>query len=161
MHHAWIFEKKDQYDMSNKILTNFISVAFTKGQIKQTLKEAIEAFQIKLDNKRRYLAFYIHKSIHNWYDTMTTSPCESMNRHIKHTSKVTTLKNTRWVKIFLYELLRTISFLMLRIYEFIFIIPLLPASKQPVIHCYWLQMVQMIAYLQLTTLLHESYNFQL
>ena len=27
------------------------------------------------------------KSIHNSYDAMTTSPCESMNRHIKHTSK--------------------------------------------------------------------------
>ena len=54
------------------------------------MKEAIEAFQIKLNNKRRCLAFYIRKSIHNCYDAMTTSPCESMNRHIKHTSKATT-----------------------------------------------------------------------
>jgi len=45
--------------MSNKILTNVISVAITKGHIKQPLKEAIEAFQIKLNNKRKYLAFYI------------------------------------------------------------------------------------------------------
>jgi len=145
--------------MSNKILKNVVSVAFTKGHIKQPLKEAIEAFQIKLNNKRKYLAFYIHKSIHNCYDAMTTSPCESMYRHIKHTSKATTLNNTRWVKWFLYELLRTISLLMLHVHKFIDIIPLLPASKQPVVHCYWLQMVQMITYLQLTTLLHESYNF--
>ena len=95
MHQACVFENKDQYDMSNKILTNVISVAFTEGHIKEPLKEAIEAFQIKLNNKRRYLAFYIHKSIHNCYDTMTTSPCESMYRHIKHTSKATTLNNTR------------------------------------------------------------------
>ena len=95
MHQACVFENKYQYDMSNKILTNVISVAFTKGHIKLSLKEAIEAFQIKLNNKRKYLAFYIRKSIHNCYDAMTTSPCESMNRHIKHTSKATTLNNTR------------------------------------------------------------------
>jgi len=147
--------------MSNKILTNVISVAFTKGHIKKPLKEAIEAFQIKLNNKRRYLAFYIRKSIHNCYDAMTTSSSESMNRHIKHTSKATTLNNTRWVNFFLYELLHTNPMLMLRIYEFNYNIHLLPSTKQPVVHCYWLQMVQMIAYLQLTTLLHESYNFQL
>ena len=73
MHQACIFENKDQYDMSNKILTNVISDAFTKGHIKQPLKEAIEAFQIKLNNKRRYLAFYIHKFIHSCYNAMTTS----------------------------------------------------------------------------------------
>jgi len=65
MHQACVFENKYQYDMSNKILTNVISVAFTKGHIKLSLKEAIEAFQIKLNNKRKYLAFYIRKSIHN------------------------------------------------------------------------------------------------
>jgi len=158
-----VLENKDQYDISNKILTNVISVAFTKGHIKEPLKEAIEAFQIKLNNKRKYLAFYNRKSIHNCYDAMTTSLCESesMNRHIKHTSKSITLNNTRWVKLFVYELLSTILMLMLCIYKFNYIIHLLPSSKQPVVHCYWLQMVQMIAYLQLTTQLHESYNFQL
>jgi hypothetical protein len=83
--------------MSNKILTNVTSVAFTKGHIKQPLKEAIKAFQIKLNNKRKYLAFYIRKSIHNCYDAMTTlSPCKSMsmNRHIKHT--LYRLKDSEW-----------------------------------------------------------------
>ncbi len=51
MHQACVFENKYQYDMSNKILTNVISDAFTKGHIKQPLKDAIEAFQIKLNNK--------------------------------------------------------------------------------------------------------------
>ncbi len=50
MHQACVFENKNQYDMSNKILTNVISDAFTKGHIKQPLKEAIEAYQIKLNN---------------------------------------------------------------------------------------------------------------
>ncbi len=95
MHQACVFENKYQYDMSNKILTNVLSNALTKGHIKQPLKEAIEAFQIKLNNKRRYLAFYIRKTIHNCYDAMTTSPCESMISLIKHSLKATTLNNTR------------------------------------------------------------------
>ena len=128
MHQACVFENKYQYDMSNKILTNVISVAFTKGHIKLSLKEAIEAFQIKLNNKRKYLAFYIRKSIHNCYDAMTTSPCESMNRHIKHTSKATTLNNTRWVKLSLYELVCTISSLMFCLYYFVYIIPFVNSS---------------------------------
>jgi hypothetical protein len=95
MHQACVFENKYQYDMSNMILSNVISDAFTKGHMKQPLKDAIEAFQIKLNNKRRYLAFYIRKKIHNCYDAMTTSPCESMNSHIKNSLKATTLNNTR------------------------------------------------------------------
>ena len=101
MHQACVFENKYQYDMSNKIMTNVISDAFIKGLIKQPLKDAIDAFQIKLNNKRRYLAFYIRKTIHNCYDAMTTSPCESMNCHIKHNSKANTLNNTRCVSIIL------------------------------------------------------------
>ena len=95
MHQACVFENKYQYDMSNKILTKVISNAFTKGHIKQPLKDAIEAFQIKLNNKRRYLVFYIRKTIHNCYGAMTTSPCESMHSHIKNSSKATTLNNSR------------------------------------------------------------------
>ncbi len=101
MHQACVFEEKDQYDMSNKILTNVISDAFMKGHIKQPLKEAIKAFQIILNNKRRNIAFYIRKTIHSCYDAMTTSPCESMNSHIKHSSKASTLNNTRWILCFL------------------------------------------------------------
>ncbi len=91
MHQACVFENEYQYDMSNKILTKVISDAFTKRHIKLLLKEAIEAFQIKLNNERRYLAFYICKSIHNCYNAMTTSLCESMNSHIQHISKATHL----------------------------------------------------------------------
>ena len=97
MHQACVFENKYQYDMSNKIMTNVISDAFIKGLIKQPLKDAIDAFQIKLNNKRRYLAFYIRKTIHNCYDAMTTSPCESMISLIKHSLKATTLNNTRGI----------------------------------------------------------------
>ena len=101
MHQACVFENKDQYDMSNKIMSDVISEALSKGRIKQPLKDAIDAFQIKLNNKQRYLTFYIRKTIHNCYDAMTTSPCESMNCHIKHNSKANTLNNTRCVLCFL------------------------------------------------------------
>ena len=115
MHQACVFENKYQYDMSNMILSNVISDAFTKGHIKQPLKDAIEAFQIKLNNKQRYLAFYIRKQIHNCYDAMTTSPCESMNSHIKNSSKATTLNNTRWVlcwlRLCMYQLLYMVSYI--------------------------------------------------
>ena len=107
--------------MSNKIMTNVISDAFIKGLIKQPLKDAIDAFQIKLNNKQRYLAFYIRKTIHNCYDAMTTSPCESMNSHIKGTSKATTLNNTRCVLCFLrirvYQLLNVFSYSWLHLYS--------------------------------------------
>ena len=107
--------------MSNKILTNVISDAFTKGHIKQPLKEANEAFQIKLNNKQRYLAFYIRKTIHNCYDAMTTSPCESMNSHIKNSSKATTLNNKRGVQCFLwicvYTLLSVFSYPWVHLYS--------------------------------------------
>ncbi len=123
MHQACVFENKYQYDMSNKILSNVISDAFTKGHIKQPLKDAIKAFQIKLNNKRRYLAFYIRKTIHNCYDAMTTSPCESMNSHIKNSLKATTLNNSRWVLCFLwintYQFFYMVSYICVHLYPFV------------------------------------------
>ncbi len=41
-----------------------------------------------MSGKERYLAFWILKSVSMTYDAMTTSPVESMNRNIKHKSKV-------------------------------------------------------------------------
>ncbi len=44
--------------------------------------------------KQEYLAYYVWKHIHNCYDAMTTSPVKSINCHIKHRSKASTLNNT-------------------------------------------------------------------
>jgi hypothetical protein len=35
------------------------------------LREAFEAFHVKLNNKQPYLAYWIRKTIPNCYDTMT------------------------------------------------------------------------------------------
>jgi hypothetical protein len=94
MHQACVYENKEQYNKSNAVLTGVIRDAFNNGVIDQSLKNAIEKFQVKLNNKQRYIAYYIRKNIHNSYDAMTTSPVESMNSQIKHRIKASSLNNT-------------------------------------------------------------------
>ena len=94
MHQACVFENKEQYNKSNQILSTVISNAFRLGTVNQVLKDAIEAFQVKLLVKESYLANWVRKQIHNSYDAMTTSPVESVNCHIKHRIKASTLNNT-------------------------------------------------------------------
>ncbi len=82
MHQACVFENKEQYNKSNQILSTVISNASRLGTVNQVLKDAIEAFQVKLLVKESYLAHWVRKQIHNSYDAMTTSPVESVNCHI-------------------------------------------------------------------------------
>jgi hypothetical protein len=63
-------------------------------RINDILKDAIQAFQVKMKVKQEYLAYYNRKHIHNCYDAMTNSLVESINFHIKHRSKASTLSNT-------------------------------------------------------------------
>ena len=79
--------------------------------------------------QKKNLAFYIRKSIHNCYNAMTTSPCESMNSHIKYTSKATTPNNTRWVQLLVnefiilittYQLIYVLSYVRVHLYIFMF-----------------------------------------
>jgi hypothetical protein len=93
MHHACIFETKEQYKKAHEIITNVMKDFFLNGTITEKLKDAVEAFQLKLYQKQQYIAYYVRKKIHNCYDAMTTSPVESINSHIKHRSKATTLNN--------------------------------------------------------------------
>ena len=94
MHQACVFENKEQYNKSNAVLTGVIRDAFNNGVIDESSKNAIEKFQVKLNNKQRYIAYYIQKNIPNSYDAMTTSPVESMNSQIKHRIKASSLNNT-------------------------------------------------------------------
>ena len=91
MDQACVFENKHQYARSNGVLTDVISGLLEDGSISQKTKDAIEPFQSKMSGKERYLAFWIRKSVCMMYDAMTTSPVESMNRNIKHKSKVSPL----------------------------------------------------------------------
>jgi hypothetical protein len=94
MHQECVFENKEQYNKSNAVLTGVIRDAFNNGVIDEFLKNAIEKFQVKLNNKQRYIAYYIQKNIPNSYDAMTTSPVESTNSQIKHRIKASSLNNT-------------------------------------------------------------------
>jgi hypothetical protein len=94
MHQACVYETKQQYVKSNKIVTAVIKEAHLNCCINVILKDGIQAFQVKMNVKQEYLAYYVRKHIHNCYNAMTTSPVESINCHIKHRSKASTLNNT-------------------------------------------------------------------
>ena len=79
MHQACVFENKSQYVKSHSTLTEVIGKMYADGFITQELKEAIEAYQVKISSKEHFLMSY---------DAMTTSPVESMNNHTKHLAKV-------------------------------------------------------------------------
>jgi hypothetical protein len=94
MHQACVYKTKHQYVKSNEILTTVLKEAYQNDCISDILKEGIEAFQVKINLKQEYHAYYLWKNIHNCYDAMTTSPVESINCHIKHKTKALTLNNT-------------------------------------------------------------------
>jgi hypothetical protein len=56
VHQACVFENKEQYNKSNQILSTVISDVFGLGTVNQVLKDAIEAFQVKLLVKEYYFA---------------------------------------------------------------------------------------------------------
>ncbi len=94
MHQACVFETPQEYVKSNEILTKVIKEAYQLGRIDDCLKDAIQAFLLKMIGKQEYLAYHFRKKIPNCFDAMTTSPVESMNCYIKHRSKASTLNNT-------------------------------------------------------------------
>ncbi len=56
MHQACVYETKEQYVKSNEILTAVIKEGKENGHINDVLKEAFEAFQVKMMCKQEYLA---------------------------------------------------------------------------------------------------------
>jgi hypothetical protein len=61
MHQACVFENQQQYNKSNELLTYIINESYQQGVISVSLKEVFEAFQVKLNNKQHYLAFWVRK----------------------------------------------------------------------------------------------------
>ncbi len=91
MHQACVFENKAQYKKANKFLTSAIKEALKKRHIGKGSYEAISQFQVQLNEKESYLAYWARKSVTMSFDAMTTSPVESINCHIKHKSKVSVI----------------------------------------------------------------------
>ena len=52
MHQACVFETPQQYVKSNEILTEVIKEAYQLGRIDDCLKDAIQAFQLKMIGKQ-------------------------------------------------------------------------------------------------------------
>jgi hypothetical protein len=111
MHQACVFINQQQCKKSNELLTRIINEAHHQGIISDSLKEAFEVFQVKLNNKKLYLSNWVRRTIPNSYDAMTTSPVESINCHIKQRMCALSLNNFshsdhRWyVQICLYDLI--------------------------------------------------------
>jgi hypothetical protein len=93
MHQACVFINQKPYNLSNKLLTRNIKESHHQGIIGDSLKEAFEVFQVKLNNKQLYLSNWVRRAIPNSYDAMTTSPVESMNSHIKKRICASSLNN--------------------------------------------------------------------
>jgi hypothetical protein len=68
MHQACVYKTKQQYVKSNEILTAVVKEALLNCRINDTLKDAIQAFQVKMNVKQEYLVYYVQKHIHNCYD---------------------------------------------------------------------------------------------
>jgi hypothetical protein len=66
MHQACVYKTKEHYVKSNEILTSVVKEALLKGQIIDILKDAIQGFQVKMNVKQEYLAYYVRKHIHNF-----------------------------------------------------------------------------------------------
>jgi hypothetical protein len=65
MHQACVYKTKQQYVKSNEILTAVTKEAHLNCHINDILKDAIQAFQVKMVVKQEYLAYYVWKHIHN------------------------------------------------------------------------------------------------
>jgi hypothetical protein len=93
MHQACVFINQKQYNNSNELLTLIINEAHQQGIISASLKEAFEAFQVKLNNKQLYLSNWVRRTTPNSYGAMTTSPVECINSHIKQRICASSLNN--------------------------------------------------------------------
>ena len=94
VHHACLFENKEQYDKAGKILTVVLDNALEKSHLTRQQYDAFAAFQLKLAEKEQYLAYYVRKNIPMTFDATTTSPVESVIRYIKNKSKANAKNNT-------------------------------------------------------------------
>jgi hypothetical protein len=91
IHQACVFENKPQYKKANNTLTSEIKEALKKRDIGKGLYEAISQFQVQLNEKESYLAYWARKSVTMSFDAMTTSPVESIDCCIKYKSKVSVI----------------------------------------------------------------------
>jgi hypothetical protein len=65
IHQACVFENQAQYKKANSILTSVIKEALKKRHIGNGLYETISQFQVQLNKKQSYLAYWVRKISHH------------------------------------------------------------------------------------------------
>jgi hypothetical protein len=83
MHQACVFKNQAQYKKANRTRTSVIKEALKKRHIGNGVYKAISQFQVQLNKKQSYLAYWARKLVTMSFNAMTTSPVESINCHIK------------------------------------------------------------------------------
>ncbi len=96
-HQTCVNQTKAQYERSNMILTKMLSSPLCQDVLSNDCIKAIQKFQCSRTKKVQYLEFYVCKNISMSFDTMTTSPVQSVNSSIKNRMGVALNSKTRWV----------------------------------------------------------------
>ena len=94
-HQACAYRTKSQYDRSNAILTEMLSLQMCKDALSKQCIKANKKFQCTMIEKEPYLNFHIGKTITMSFDAMTASPVELMNSSIKNGMGVHSNSQTR------------------------------------------------------------------
>jgi hypothetical protein len=86
----------NSYKQNSKInfLYEFIHLFSNNIQLTRECILLIEKFQVTMQDKVYYIAFYERSQITLSFDAMTTSPCEAMNSHIKEKMGCSSNTNT-------------------------------------------------------------------
>jgi hypothetical protein len=90
-----VYHTKAQYDRSNRIFTETLSLPWCQYVLSNDCIKSIEHIQCSMIGKETYLAFYVWKIISMSFDAMTTLPVGSMNNSIKNCMGVNLNSNTR------------------------------------------------------------------
>lgn len=76
------YETKFEFDMSLKLLSDFLSDGRTTSRLSKECIGAVKSFCDNIVDKETQLANYVRRYITNCMDVSTTSPVESMNKVI-------------------------------------------------------------------------------
>ncbi len=75
-------------------MTEFIHMSSNNFQLSRECILSIEKFQVIMQDKESYIAFYERSQIPLCCDAMTMSPCEAVNSHIKEKMGCSSNTNT-------------------------------------------------------------------
>jgi hypothetical protein len=96
-HQVCVYCTKEQYDRSHELLSKMLLSEMCTKTLSQECINAIQQFQIVIKEKECYLALYVRSNFSMSFNTMTTSPFESMNSSLKRGTGINKNSNIRYV----------------------------------------------------------------